>query len=130
MGEGVMSWPHVRDRLTAFDLLEAGACFDGVRDAVASHGILAAPTSRCLKVAGGDAKHVIDAAFLDGSGSGSGYGYGDGSGSGDGYGSGYGSGSGSGSGCGSGCCYGSGCGAGPGHGDGCRTGRRVGSGPG
>ena len=92
-----MSWPHYKPTITVMDLLESGACYDGVTSAVLKHKAIVAPTE---KHAGNE--HVAEAANA----SGSGYGYGYGSGDGDGYG--YGDGYGDGDGDGYGDGYGSG----------------------
>ncbi len=90
-----MSWPDYKPVFSAFDLLEAGACFDGVTDAVKARGMLVAPT----------ASHALNewvAKATHSNGYGDGYGYGDG----DGYGYGYGDGDGYGYGDGDGNGYG------------------------
>jgi hypothetical protein len=95
-----MGWPHFQPTVTVCDVLDAGACLEGVKKFIANtHG---------NPIAGGISEHrdrdgfIANAAHADGSGYG--YGSGDGSGSGSGSGSGYGYGSGDGSGYG----YGSG----------------------
>ena len=96
-----MRWWEPLDVVTVVDVLDTGACLDGVVDWVARHH---------GRIAGNPVAHqntwIAKAARLSGSGSGYGYGYGSGygsgSGSGDGYGSGYGYGDGSGYGSGDG----------------------------
>ena len=73
------AWWVYRPRFTAADLLESGACLQGVAEAVQRAGRLEAETTKHA-----DNEHVCRAAHVDGSGSGYGDGYGDGSGSGDG----------------------------------------------
>ena len=101
--EATVRWWEPLDVVTVVDVLDTGACLDGVVDWVARHH---------GRIAGNPVLHtntrIAKAARLSGSGSGygygsgdgygygSGYGYGDGSGSGDGYGYGYGDGDGSG----------------------------------
>jgi hypothetical protein len=90
-----MSWPIYRARVTAFELLESGACCDGVARAALKHG-LSQPTEAALALAGAHRDYVEAATYSDGYGDGygdgSGYGYGDGDGYGYGYGDGYGDG--------------------------------------
>lgn len=81
-GRTLSGWPHIRERVTVIDVLEEGACWEGVRRWVEREGRIAGP------VAAEADEHILRAARLDGYGSG----YGDGDGSGDGYG--YGSGDG------------------------------------
>ena len=108
-------WWTYRPRVTAADLLDAGACAEGVGKAVLRHRASAVETQDHL-----EEDWVRKASRFDGYGygSGSGYGYGDGdgygSGDGSGYGYGYGDGDGYGSGDGSGYGYGSGYGDGSG----------------
>ena len=95
--EATVRWWEPLDVVTVVDVLDTGACLDGVVDWVARHH---------GRIAGNPVLHtntwIAKAARLSGSGSGSGYGdgYGSGYGYGDGSGDGYGSGSGSGSGYG------------------------------
>ena len=93
-----MSWPHVRDRVTVVDVLDAGACIDGVKDFILLHS---------MQIAGNLRDHLSDlwitrAAHCDGHGDGDGDGDGDGYGDGYGYGYGYGYGDGYGNGIGDG----------------------------
>ena len=84
-----MKWWVPLDVVTVVDVLDTGACLDGVVDWVAKNQ---------GRIAGNPVLHtntwIAKAARLSGSGTGSGDGYGYGDGSGDGYGSGSGSGSG------------------------------------
>ena len=66
---------------TAFDLLESGACLDGVLKAVEKHKKLSAATADFVRD-----QYVARAANASGNGNGYGYGYGDGYGYGSGYG--------------------------------------------
>ena len=69
-----MAWPHYRETVTVVDLLETGACFAGVREAVVRHGgRIIAPTSKHVRN-----EYVREAANADGYGYGYGYGYGSG----------------------------------------------------
>ena len=72
-----MSWPHYRETVTVVDVLEAGACWEGVRDHLKDRPEIAGPTAQH---AGNE--HILLGAHADGDGSGygSGYGYGDGDG--------------------------------------------------
>ena len=76
-----MNWPHYKPTITVVDLLESGACYDGVTSAVLKHKAVAAPTEKHA-----NDEHVAKAANASGYGSGDGssYGYGYGSGYGDG----------------------------------------------
>jgi hypothetical protein len=85
MGIVQMNWPYYRDTVTVIDVLESGACVDGIRDWLAVIPIISGPTG--LHVHN---QYIANAANADGYGDG--YGYGDG----DGYGYGYGSGDGDG----------------------------------
>ena len=80
-------WPHYKPVVTVADVLESGACMEGVAKWVTAHrGVISGPADKH------DNEFVRKAANADGYG----YGYGDGDGDGYGYGSGYGSGSGDG----------------------------------
>ena len=82
------------DRVTVIDVLDTGACFDGVRDWINRNGgLIAGDPSKFT-----DVEWIQKAANRNGSGNGYGNGYGDGNGYG--YGSGYGSGNGYGDGYG------------------------------
>jgi hypothetical protein len=96
-------WWIYKPTITVVDLLESGACVEGVKEAVEEHGVIAAETREHASN-----PYVSKAADADGDGDGygSGYGYGDGDGYGYGYGSGYGDGYGSGDGDGYGYGYG------------------------
>ena len=84
----VDQWWVYRPRITACDLLDAGACIKGVREAVTRYGLSAdAMTNRRR-----DPEWVDSASNNSGDGDGYGSGYGSGSGDGSGYGYGYGSG--------------------------------------
>lgn len=110
-----MSWPTYQERVTVVDVLEAGACFEGVCEwLLENERRIAGDTQQHLSV-----EYVGLAAAADGYGDGCyGYGYGDGC-------YGYGNGNGDGDGCGDGCYgYGNysghGCyGYGDGEGNGC-----------
>ena len=95
-----MSWTTFRETVTVIDVLEGGACIEGVCEYVGKNLSIIGPPVDDRKT--GD--HLKRAANADGSGSGDGYGdgYGSGYGSGDGYGDGYGYGYGDGYGDGSG----------------------------
>ena len=90
MGRDQVKWFEFLERITAVDLLDAGACLEGVKDAVEENGALAMETARAVRISDWAKK----AAHSDGGdGDGDGYGYGDGGG---GYGYGYGDGDGDG----------------------------------
>jgi hypothetical protein len=128
-----VSWTQALNRITAVDLLDAGACLGGTLDAVERYG-LAMDAGRAFRLAGTHQDLIAKAAHIDGYGSGSGsgyvYGYGYGSGYGDGYGDGYGYGYGYGYGDGSGSGYGYGYGDGYGDGSGSGSGSGYGYGDG
>jgi hypothetical protein len=111
MGISAMSWPHYKEIVTVIDVLESGACIDGVCDWLNKLPLISGVTK--LHIGN---EHIANAANADGDGdgSGSGSGYGDGSGSGSGSGYGYGDGYGDGSGSGDGSGYGDGSGNGSG----------------
>ena len=79
-------WPHYRETVTVVDVLEEGACFDGVAKWLyANDRAIAGPAQDHAR----KSEHIRKAANSDGSGYGSGYSDGsDGSGYGYGYGSG------------------------------------------
>jgi hypothetical protein len=106
-------WCDYRPVVTVVDVLEDGACVDGVIEWVEENGGVIAGAA-----ADHDNEHIEQASRADGYGSGSGSGSGYGSGDGYGYGSGSGSGYGSGDGYGYGYGSGSGSGSGYGYGDG------------
>jgi hypothetical protein len=85
-------WCEFKPVVTVVDVLESGACIDGVKEYVAANGgVIAGPIAgRQRNEWIAKASHCYGDGSGDGSGygSGSGYGYGYGSGSGDGYGSG------------------------------------------
>jgi len=118
-------WWTYRPRVTAADLLDAGACAEGVGKAVLRRRASVAETQSHL-----EEDWVRKAARADGYGDGDGHGYGYGDGYGDGHGYGYGYGYGDGDGCGDGYGYGDGdgCGYGYGDGDGCGYGYGCGDG--
>ena len=106
-----------KDRITIQDLVDAGACVDGIRARIEGPLVIALATSDALVTFASDGEALTwirSAAKLNGDGSGDGYG--DGSGDGYGYGYGYGYGDGYGSGYGYGDGYGSGYGDGYGSG--------------
>ena len=104
MGCDQVNWFDFLERITAVDLLDAGACISGVKEAVEKNSALAMNTSEAIQLSEWAAK----AAHSDGDGDGDGDGYGYGYGDGDGYGYGYGYGYGDGDGYGYGSGYGSG----------------------
>ncbi len=108
-----MSWPHYSERVTVVDVLDTGACYDGVKAWVLKNRLIAGDTK--LYVAD---EYIARAACADGYGNGDGYGYGDGYGDGNGYGNGNGDGYGYGYGYGNGNGDGYGYGYGDGNGDG------------
>ena len=79
-----MNWPHYSERVTVCDVLESGACLDGVVEWIKEHdGLIAGATvEHCRN------EHIARATCADGYGYGyrNGYGDGDGDGDGDGYG--------------------------------------------
>jgi hypothetical protein len=107
------AWPHYKPVTTVVDVLETGACYEGVRDYAYLRKRISGATEKHLKV-----ERVSSAAHADGYGSGYGYGYGYGDGDGDGGDGGDGSGSGSGYGGGYGDEYADGYGYGDRYGDG------------
>jgi len=92
----------MEDRVTIQDVVDAGACTDGVLRFVAEHGVIAMPASQLADLVA----HNLIYTPLDG--------FGDAGNDGDGYGNGYGYGSGNGYGEGYGDCYGDGNGRGGG----------------
>lgn len=119
-----------RPTISVVDLLEAGACYGGVLEAVIKRGgVITADTQALLadpSLTGIQMDWVIRAARSDAFGYGFGYGNGNGSGHGYGYGAGYGFGNGNGDGCG----YGRGYRTGDGYGDGSAFGCGFGYGKG
>jgi hypothetical protein len=102
-GNQIMAWCDYKPVITVTDLLDSGACPEGVLEAIDKHRIISAPTADHASNS-----YVASAASVNGYGSG----YGSSSGYGDGYGDGcYGYGYGYG-------CYGDGDGDGYGYGDG------------
>ena len=84
-----MTWPHYKPVVTVVDLLDCGACYDGVcKEVVRQHGAIIAETQKLIKHA--EWTHIATAANADGYGDSYGSGYGSGYGDGDGYGDGYG----------------------------------------
>ena len=106
-----MSWSHYKPTISAADLLQAGACLEGVCVAVIKHKTLVIDTPTALALAGEDIQYVELASGSDGYGYGDGNSYGYGNGNGYGYGYGYGNGYGYGYGNGYGDGYGDGYGA-------------------
>jgi len=109
-----VNWPIFQETVTVADVLEAGACFEGVARWVLAHaGQIAGPTGKNLHV-----EFVEQGSCANGygNGNGNGNGYGNGYGNGDGYGYGYGYGDGYGNGYGDGDGYGNGYGYGYGNG--------------
>ena len=109
--------------MTAYDVIQAGACEGAVAQWCRSRNFYMGFTSAAIELAAEKDKPYIEIAAGmagygdgDGYGDGYGYGYGDGDGYGDGYGSGYGSGYGDGYGDGDGYGYGDGDGNGDGYG--------------
>ena len=89
-----------KERITVCDVLDAGACLDGVLPLVMRFGLEANVAELRAAVARSEVEYVDKAARANGYGSGDGYGYG--------YGSGYGYGDGDGDGYGYGYGYGDG----------------------
>jgi len=83
-----MTWnPQYRETVTVVDVLETGACPDGVSAWIERNGrIIAGPTEQYAR----KSEYIAKAANADGYGYGYGYGYGNGYGNGDGNGDGYG----------------------------------------
>ena len=83
-----------RPTVTVVDVLDAGACIDGVkRFLLDAGGRIAGATDQLMKAFDEEGRGwVAKASNADGDGYGDGYGYGDGDGYGDGYGYGYGDG--------------------------------------
>ena len=79
MGRDQVTWFDFLERITAVDLLDAGACVSGVKEAVEKNYALAMNTSDAVQIS----EWASKAAHADG------YGYGYGDGDGDGYGGGY-----------------------------------------
>ena len=92
------------DFLTYGDVVDAGACLDGVVAACKKAKIWAGTVDELLPKFKGNEHYILKAAKRDGYG----YGYGDGDGNGNGYGDGYGDGNGYGYGDGDGYGYGNG----------------------
>ena len=83
-----------QERVTVIDVLDTGACFDGVVEWIAAHGgLIAGPTADHV-----GNEYIARAANATGDATGDGYGYGYGYGYGDGDGYGYGNGYGDGDG--------------------------------
>ena len=97
-------------RVTVIDVLDAGACIDGVLQFIAANGMRIECDSGEF-----DEPYIQQAANGDGDGDGYGYGYGYGYGNGNGNGDGYGYGNGNGDGYGDGYGYGYGYGYGNGY---------------
>jgi hypothetical protein len=99
-----MAWPFYRETVTVVDVIETGACIDGVKEWLEKNQRqIAGPTEKYRSNG-----YIVKASHADGygygDGDGDGYGYGDGDGDGDGYG--YGDGDGDGYGYGYGYGYG------------------------
>ena len=75
-----MSWPHYKPTVTIIDVLESGACVDGVREWLDKLPLISGVTQ--LHIGN---EHIVNAANADGYGSEYGYGDGDGYGSGSGW---------------------------------------------
>ena len=84
-----MNWPLYKPVVTVVDVLDVGACIDGVKQFVERAGVIAGNAADYLRE-----KWIQIAAtgngygYGDGDGNGYGYGYGDGDGNGNGYGDG------------------------------------------
>ena len=111
------------DQIYVDDLVRAGACSNGVYQAIAVMPDIPAAmrTQDAIRISGSNTDWVLKASRCYGSGSG----YGSGNGNGNGYGSGSGSGSGNGNGYGSGNGYGDGYGSGYGDGYGDGSGASI-----
>jgi hypothetical protein len=109
MGGSLMdgdNWPHYRERITVVDVLDSGACMEGVQDwLIRNRRQIAGPTEDHV-----GNEYIAAASHSNGDGNG------DGDGDGDGYGNGYGYGYGDGDGDGDGYGYGDGYGDGDGNG--------------
>jgi len=92
MGRDQVTWFDFLERITAVDLLDAGACVDGVKESVEKNSALAMNTSDAVQIS----EWASKAAHADGYGDGYGHGYGNGYGYGYGYGDGHGHGDGDG----------------------------------
>ena len=88
MGRDQVTWFDFLERITAVDLLDAGACVSGVKEAVEKNYALAINTSDAVQIS----EWASKAAHADGDGYGDGYGFGFGDGYGFGDGDGYGDG--------------------------------------
>ena len=82
-------WCDYKPTITVADLLDSGACYDGILKAIQGRGAISASTEAVVSN-----PYAAKAANASGSGYGYGSGSGDGDGDGDGYGDGYGYGSG------------------------------------
>ena len=83
-----MPWPDYLETVTVVDVLESGACYDGVLGWIKENGnIISGPTDTYSAN-----EYILTAARGNGDGNGDGYGYGDGDG--NGYGNGDGDGNG------------------------------------
>ena len=92
-----MNWPHLKDPVTVVDILESGACREGVNKWLLENGRMISGSP--IQVSDPDG-WIKKAANADGNGDGDGYGCGNGYG--EGYGNGYGYGYGNGYGNGNG----------------------------
>ncbi len=108
------------DFLTYGDVIDAGACHDGVVRACIQAGAWAGTVEDLLPKFRGNESYILKAAKRDGNGDGNGNGNGDGYGYGNGNGNGNGDGNGNGNGDGYGYGYGNGNGYGGIHGSSCR----------
>lgn len=71
------TWPNYQSRVTVIDVLESGACIEGVKKwIVANRGVIAGETAKQSN------ENILSAANADGNGNGYGYGNGDGYGDG------------------------------------------------
>jgi len=81
----VNAWPAYKPVVTVVDVLEAGACIDGVYEYIASNGgDISAHTDKHAENG-----WILSASNGNGDGDGDGNGYGDGNGDGNGYGDGF-----------------------------------------
>ena len=79
MGSRAVTWPFYSERVTVCDVLDAGACIDGVRKFVAAVKVIA---GRVTDYASERWVCIASNGYGYGYGDGYGYGYGDGAGTG------------------------------------------------
>ena len=74
MGRDQVNWFDFLERITAVDLLDAGACISGVKEAVEEHGALAMETASAVRISEWAEKAAHSYGYGDGYGYGNGYG--------------------------------------------------------